>query len=68
MSEEVLETKSADGISENALAGRILLLTAAVLIIAIVAVAVFGLPALGILGLLGTVACFALLLMFMIGN
>ena len=54
--------------TENALAARILLLIAAVLVLAVVIVAVFGLPALGMLGLLGTVIVWAALLAITLGN
>lgn len=54
--------------AENALATRILLLVAAVLVIAVVIVSVFGLPALGILGLIATAIVWAALLSIMMGN
>ena len=54
--------------AENALAARILLVVAAVLILCAVIVAVFGLPALGILGLVGTAIIWAALLSIMLGN
>ena len=54
--------------AENALAARILLMVAAVLVICAVNVAVFGLPALGILGLVATAVVWAGLLSIMAGN
>ena len=54
--------------AENALAARILLMVAAVLVICAVIVAVFGLPALGILGLVATAGVWAGLLSIMAGN
>ena len=54
--------------AENALAARILLMVAAVLVICAVIVAVFGLPALGILGLVATAVVWAPLLSIMAGN
>ncbi len=54
--------------AENALAARILMMVAAVLVIGAVIVAVFGLPALGILGLVATAVVWAGLLSIMAGN
>ena len=54
--------------AENALAARILLMVAAVLVICAVIVAVVGLPALGILGLVATAVVWAGLLSIMAGN
>lgn len=54
--------------AENALAARILMMVAAVLVICAVIVAVFGLPALGILGLVATAVVWAGLLSIMAGN
>ena len=54
--------------AENALAARILLMVAAVLVICAVIVAVFGLPALGSLGLVATAVVWAGLLSIMAGN